>query len=80
MGVIAKGIPRSCQGLFTPVSLGYHYQFLIKTLLSKERTKNNKQTHKQTHRQKHTIYITCSNITSWVVETHERQKDRSLVQ
>jgi len=23
MGVIAKGIPRTCQGLFTPVSLGY---------------------------------------------------------
>ena len=23
MGVIAKGIPRSCQGLFTPMSLGY---------------------------------------------------------
>jgi len=22
-GVIAKGIPRGCQGLFTPVSLGY---------------------------------------------------------
>jgi len=23
MGVIAKGIPRGCQGLFTPVPLGY---------------------------------------------------------
>jgi len=23
MGVIAKGIPKGCQGLFTPVSLGY---------------------------------------------------------
>ena len=23
MGVIAEGIPRVCQGLFTPVSLGY---------------------------------------------------------
>jgi len=23
MGVIAKGIPRGCQSLFTPVSLGY---------------------------------------------------------
>jgi len=23
MGVIAEGIPRGCQGLFTPVSLGY---------------------------------------------------------
>jgi len=39
--VIAKGIPRGCQGLFTPVSLGYpwdtHYQFSIKTLLSDKR-------------------------------------------
>jgi len=34
MGVKAKGIPRGCQGLFTPVSLGYPYQFSIKTLLS----------------------------------------------
>ena len=23
MGVIAEGIPRDCQGLFTPASLGY---------------------------------------------------------
>jgi len=23
MGVIAKGIPSGCQGLFTPISLGY---------------------------------------------------------
>ena len=23
MGVIAEGIPRGCQGLFTPMSLGY---------------------------------------------------------
>jgi len=23
MGVIAEGIPRGCQGLFTPVSFGY---------------------------------------------------------
>jgi len=23
MGLIAEGIPRGCQGLFTPVSLGY---------------------------------------------------------
>jgi len=37
MGVIAEGILRGCQGLFTPVSLGSHYQFSIKTLLSKKR-------------------------------------------
>jgi len=36
MGVIAKGIPRGCQGLFTPVSLGYPLSvFNKKTLLSK---------------------------------------------
>jgi len=34
MGVIAEGILRGCQGLFTPVSLDTHYQFSIKTLLS----------------------------------------------
>ena len=30
MGVIAKGIPRGCQGLFTPVSLGYPLSFFNK--------------------------------------------------
>jgi len=30
MGVIAKGIPRGCQGLFTPVSLGYPLSVFIK--------------------------------------------------
>jgi len=51
MGVIVEEIPRGCQGLFTPVSLGYplsvfnkdstlnpwdtHYQFSIKALLLK---------------------------------------------
>jgi len=35
MGVIAKGILRDCQGLFTPVSLGYPLSvFNKKTLLS----------------------------------------------
>ena len=38
MGVIAKGILRGCQGLFTPVFLGYplsvFYQFSIKKLYS----------------------------------------------
>jgi hypothetical protein len=47
MGVIAEGIPRGCQGLFTraPVSLDTHYQFSIKTLLSrkKERKKIKKE-------------------------------------
>ena len=35
MGVIAKGIPRGGQGLFTPVSLGYPLSVFNKTLLSK---------------------------------------------
>ena len=36
MGVIAKRIPRGCQGLFTPVSLGYPLSVFNKnTLLSK---------------------------------------------
>jgi len=30
MGVIAEGIPRGCQGLFTPVSLGYPLSVFIK--------------------------------------------------
>ena len=35
MGVIEKGIPRGCQGLFTPVSLGYPLSvFNKKTVLS----------------------------------------------
>jgi len=36
MGVIAEGIPRGCQGLFTPVSLGYPLSVFNKTLLSTE--------------------------------------------
>jgi len=32
MCVIAKGIPRGCQGLFTPCPCDTHYQFSIKTL------------------------------------------------
>jgi len=39
MGVIAKGIPRGCQGLFTPVSLGYPLSVFNKnsTLKGKKR-------------------------------------------
>ena len=37
MGVIAEGILRVCQGLFTPVSLGYPLSvFNKKTLLSNQ--------------------------------------------
>jgi len=38
MGVIAEGIPRGCQGLFTPVSLGYPLSVFNKKLYSQ--TKN----------------------------------------
>ena len=42
MGVIAKGIPRGCQGLFTPVSLGYPLSVFNKnsTLKQKKRSKH----------------------------------------
>ena len=36
MGVIAEGIPRGCQGLFTPVSLGYPLSVFNKNLLSRD--------------------------------------------
>jgi len=37
MGVIAKGIPRGCQGLFTPVSLGYPLSVFIKNSTLKQK-------------------------------------------
>ena len=39
MGVIAKGILRGCQGLFTPVSLGYPPSVFNKNSTLKERKK-----------------------------------------
>ena len=36
MGVIAKGIPRGCQSLFTPVSLGYPLSVFNKNFTLKE--------------------------------------------
>jgi len=36
MGVIAKGILRCCQGLFTPVSLGYPVSFFNKNSTLKQ--------------------------------------------
>ena len=36
MGVIAEGIPRGCQGLFTPVSLGYPLSVFNKNSTLKE--------------------------------------------
>jgi len=36
MGDIAKGIPRGCQGLFTPVSLGYPLSVFNKNSTLKE--------------------------------------------
>jgi len=40
MCVIAKGIPRGCQGLFTPVSLGYPLSVFNKNSTLKPKTKN----------------------------------------
>jgi len=37
MGVIAKGIPRGCQGLFTPVSLRYPLSVFNKNSTLKEK-------------------------------------------
>jgi len=37
MGVIAEGILRGCQGLFTPVSLGYPLSVFNKNSTLKER-------------------------------------------
>jgi len=37
MGVLAKGIPRGCQGLFTPVSLGYPLSVFNKNSTLKKR-------------------------------------------
>jgi len=34
MGVIAKGIPRGCQGFFIPVSMGYPLSVFNKRLYS----------------------------------------------
>jgi len=38
MGAIAKGIPRGCQGLFTPVSLGYPLSVFKKNSTLKGKT------------------------------------------
>jgi len=40
MGVMAKGIPRGCQGLFTPVSLGYPLSVFIKNSTLKKKSLN----------------------------------------
>ena len=41
MGVIAKGIPRGCQDLFTPVSLGYPLSVFNQNSTLKRRTLGN---------------------------------------
>ena len=40
MGVIAKGILRDCQGLFTPVSLGYPLSVFNKNSTLKQKKRN----------------------------------------
>jgi len=49
MGVIAKGIPMGCQGLFTPVSLGYPLSVFQYKLYSQRRI-STKKTRKHTHK------------------------------
>jgi len=43
MGVIAQGIPRGCQGLFTPVSLGYPLSVFNKNSTLKGQKSENSQ-------------------------------------
>jgi len=38
MGVIAEGIPKGCQGLFTPVSVGYPLSVFHKNSTLKGKT------------------------------------------
>jgi len=52
MGVIAKGIPRGCQGLFTPVSLGYPLSVFNKNSTLKERRKKKRTKRKGERRRK----------------------------
>jgi len=52
MGVIAKGIPRGCQGLFTPVSLGYPLSVFNKNSTLKERRKKKRKKRKGERRRK----------------------------
>jgi len=46
MGVIAKGILRGCQGLFTPVSLRYPLSVFNKNSTLKQRKKERKKERK----------------------------------
>jgi len=52
MGVIAEGIPRGCQGLFTPVSLGYPLSVFNKNSTLKERRKKKRTKRKGERRRK----------------------------
>ena len=53
MGVIPKGIPRGCQGLFTPVSLGYPLSVF---------NKNSTLTHTRVEPQPHMPYVIFRNM------------------
>jgi len=52
MGVIAKGIPRGCQGLFTPVSLGYPLLVFNKNSTLEERRKKERTKRKRGEKKK----------------------------
>jgi len=47
VGVIARGIPRGCQGLFTPVSLGYPLSVFNKNSTLKELLKRDERGEKE---------------------------------
>ena len=47
MGVIAEGIPRGCQGLFTPGSLGYPLSVFNKNSTIKKEKKRKEQQEKE---------------------------------
>jgi len=67
MGVIAKGILRGCQGLFTPVSLRYPLSVFNKNSTLKERKVANR-----------VFAIRSVQWLGWVFETQERKKERKF--
>ena len=64
MGVIAEGIPRGCQGLFTPVSLGYPLSVFNKNS-ALERMKF--ETERTMTNEERTMYITKTGG-SWLIK------------
>jgi len=57
MGVIVKGIPRGCQGLFTPVSLGYPLSVFNKNSTLRTNSNKRRSTFKRQHWPYRVIYL-----------------------